>query len=137
MAFLERTLADSAARWTIVAIHESPYSAGYQGSNLEIRDRLAPVFARYGVQLVLSGHDHDYQRSRPIDGVTYIVTGAGGLTRGTGEEWFTAVSWSVLHYLDINVFRDRMLVRAIDQEGRAFDEVEIPVSSPSMLDPAA
>jgi len=130
MAFLERTLGEATEPWTIVAIHESPYSAGYQGSNLEVRDRYAPVFARGGVQLVLSGHDHDYQRSRPIDGVTYIVTGAGGLTRGTGEEWFTEVSWSVLHFLDINVFPDRMLVRAIDQEGRSFDEVEIPVETP-------
>jgi 3',5'-cyclic AMP phosphodiesterase CpdA len=127
--FLERTLANADETWTIVAIHESPYSAGYQGSDLEIRARYAPVFARYGVQLVLSGHDHDYQRSRTIDGVTYIVTGAGGLARGTGEEWFTEVSWSVLHFLDVNVFADHLLVRAIDQDGRAFDVVEVPVNS--------
>jgi hypothetical protein len=38
-AFLERTLREAAEPWTIVAIHESPYSAGYQGSNLEVRRR--------------------------------------------------------------------------------------------------
>lgn len=134
-AFLERTLREAAEPWTIVAIHESPYSAGYQGSNLEVRRRYAPIFARFGVQLVLSGHDHDYQRSRPIDGVTYIVTGAGGLTRGTGEEWFTEVSWAVLHFLDVNVFEDHMLVRAIDQDGMAFDEVEIPLDVRIPLSP--
>ncbi|MEX1124653.1 MAG: hypothetical protein WEE53_03210, partial [Acidimicrobiia bacterium] len=56
-------------------------------------------------------------------------TGAGGLGRVTGEEWFTEVSWSVLHFLDINVFPDHLLVRAIDQEARSFDEVEIPVDT--------
>ena len=125
LAFLEDTLRTADERWRIVAIHESPYSAGYQGSNITVRETYAPLFARYGVQLVLSGHDHDYQRSLPIDGVTYMIAGAGGRTRGTGEEWFTAASWSVLSYVDLNVFPDRLLLRAIDQEGRMFDEVRI------------
>jgi 3',5'-cyclic AMP phosphodiesterase CpdA len=123
--FLEDTLRDADEPWRIVAIHESPYSSGYQGSNLTVRDAYAPLFAEYGVQVVLSGHDHDYQRSVPIDGVTYIVTGAGGRTRGTGESWFTAASWSVLSYVDLNVFDDHLLLRAIDQGGRMFDEVTI------------
>jgi 3',5'-cyclic AMP phosphodiesterase CpdA len=125
LSFLEDTLRDADEPWRIVAIHESPYSAGYQGSNLTVRDEYAPIFERYGVQLVLSGHDHDYQRSVPIDGVIYVVTGAGGRTRGTGEDWFTAASWSVLSYVDLNVFDDHLLVRAIDQDGRMFDEVTI------------
>ena len=125
-AFLETTLRTATERWRIVAIHESPYSAGYQGSNLTVRERFVPFFERYGVQLVLSGHDHDYQRSEPIGGVTYVVSGAGGRTRGTGEEAFTAASWSVLQYTDVNVFLDHLLVRGIDQDARAFDEVEIP-----------
>ena len=44
-----------------------------------------PLFERYGVQLVLSGHDHDYQRSTLINGVTYVVSGAAAGTRRTGE----------------------------------------------------
>jgi 3',5'-cyclic AMP phosphodiesterase CpdA len=125
LAFLRDTLSNATETWRIVAIHESPYSAGYQGSNITVRDTYAPLFARYGVQLVLSGHDHDYQRSTPIDGVTYVISGAGGRTRGTGEDWFTAASWSVLSYTDLNVFPDHLLLRAIDQEGRMFDEVRI------------
>lgn len=126
-AFLEDTLRTATERWKIVAIHESPYSAGYQGSNLAVRDLFSPIFSRYGVQLVLSGHDHDYQRSVPIDGVTYMISGAGGRTRGTGEESFTAASWSVLHYVDLNVWPDRILLRAVDQNGMEFDQVTIPV----------
>jgi hypothetical protein len=125
LAFLETTLRQATERWRIVAVHEPPYSAGYQGSNLAVRDTFVPVFERYGVQLVLSGHEHDYQRSVPIDGVTYIVTGAAGQARGTGEESFTAASYSVFHYVDVNVWADRMLVRAVDEDAQVFDEVEI------------
>lgn len=123
--FLEDTLRDATERWRIVAVHEPPYSAGYQGSNLTVREAFSPLFARYGVQLVLSGHEHDYQRSVPVDGVSYVVSGAAGRTRGTGEDTFTAVSYAVYHFVDVNVFADRMLVRAVDQDARVFDEFEI------------
>ncbi len=123
--FLEETLRDATERWRIVAVHEPPYSAGYQGSSLAIREAFSPLFERYGVQLVLSGHEHDYQRSVPIDGVTYVISGAGGRTRGTGEEAFTVTSYAVYHYVDVNIWSDRLLLRAVDQDARVFDEVEI------------
>jgi 3',5'-cyclic AMP phosphodiesterase CpdA len=124
-SWLERTLRDTDARWKIVGLHHPPYSSGYQGSTRAARDAFAPVFERYGVQLVLSGHDHDYQRSVPIGGVTYIVTGAGSDTRGTGESDFTAAAWSTHHFTDIAVFPDRIELRAVDQEQRVFDEVTL------------
>jgi 3',5'-cyclic AMP phosphodiesterase CpdA len=124
--WLERTLSEATQPWKIVAIHESPYSAGYQGSNLDVRERFVPLFERFGVQLVLSGHDHDYQRSL-VNGVTYVVSGAGGRTRGTGEDDFTVVSYSVLHFVDLNVFEDRLVLRAVTQGGRVFDEATIPL----------
>ena len=122
LEFLEATLASSDARWRIVAVHHPPYSAGYQGSSVEVRDALAPILERHGVQLVLSGHDHDYQRSVPVDGVTYVVSGAGSGTRGTGEDEFTAVSWSWGHFLDIAVTGDRLVLRAVGNDGTIADE---------------
>jgi 3',5'-cyclic AMP phosphodiesterase CpdA len=123
--WLERTLASDAAqsaRWRVVALHHPPYSAGYQGSSREARAAFSPLFERYHVQLVLSGHDHDYQRSVPIGGVTYVVSGAGADTRRTGEADFTAVSFSWHHFLDVGVFADRLVVRAVNQERRVADE---------------
>ena len=122
LEFLEATLAASDARWRIVAVHHPPYSAGYQGSTLAVRTLLAPIVERHGVQLVLSGHDHDYQRSSPIDGVTYVVSGAGSGTRGTGEDEFTAVSWSWGHFVDIAITGDRLVLRAVGNDGTVFDE---------------
>lgn len=121
LAFLEESLASSDEEWKIVALHHPPYSAGMHGSSEEVRHAFAPLFERYGVQLVLSGHDHDYQRSEPIAGVTYVVSGGGSRTRLTGEEGFTAESWSANHFLDVTVFDDSLVLRAVMGDGRVAD----------------
>ena len=123
LEWLEATLRSSDDPWKIVAIHHPPYSAGYQGSSLEIRRELAPLMEEYGVQLVLSGHDHDYQRSTTINGVTYVVSGAGSGSRRTGEDDFTAMSFSWLHFLDIAVYPDHLVVRPVNDELRVADEL--------------
>ena len=121
--WLEETLAAAGDRWVVVAAHHPPYSAGYEGSSLETRRAFAPLFERHGVELVLSGHDHDYQRSKVIRGVTYVVTGAASETRRTGREEFTAKSVSWHSFVEVAVFADRMVVRAVNQDGRMFDSV--------------
>ena len=92
---------------------------------MQMREIWAPIFERTGVQLVLSGHDHDYQRSEVIGGVTYLVSGAAAGTRRTGEEDFTAVSFSWHHFVDIAVYDDELVVRAVNQDGRVADEVAL------------
>ena len=94
---------------------------GDHGSDLAVREAWSPLFVRAKVPLVLAGHDHDYQRSNPQDGVTYVVSGGGAKLRDTGRESFTAVSQSVLHYVDLLVYPDRLVGRAIDQEGDLID----------------
>ena len=107
--------------WTLVAMHHPPYSAGYHGSSMDVRDAWSPLFAAADVPLALAGHDHDYQRSEPQDGVTYVVSGAGAKLRKTGTEGFTEVSTSTLHLLDLLVYDDRLVGRAIDESGRLVD----------------
>ena len=125
--WLRRTLGQEQPRngWTVVAMHHPAYSAGYHGSDLGLRERWSPLFARAGVELVLAGHDHDYQRSEPQDGVTYVVSGGGAKLRPTGHADFTAVSDSRLHFLDLLFYADRVVGRAIDQDGRLVDAFTI------------
>lgn len=123
--WLEKTLAASEAKWKIAAMHHGPYSAGIHGSKETARAAFAPLFEKYGVQLVLSGHDHDYQRSFEQNGVTYIVSGAAAKTRKTAKADFTAVAWSTFHFVDLAVWDDRMELRAVDQDGRVFDKAVI------------
>lgn len=107
--------------WTVVAMHKPAYSAGHHGSDTEVQRLWAPLFDKYDVPLVFAGHDHDYQRSKPINGATYVVSGAGAKLRPTGRDDFTAVSSSTLHFVDMLVYSDRIALRAIDQDGMLVD----------------
>ena len=124
-AWLETTLATTDAVWRIVALHHPPYSAGWHGSSENVRRALEPLFNQYGVQLVLAGHDHDYQRSEPINGTTYVVSGAGARTRPTDRAPFTAVSWSTQHFVDLQIWPDRLELQAVAQDGLAYDSFEL------------
>lgn len=71
------TQAKAAGKTIVVFFHVPPYSIGSHGSSTEVQEILVPVFIKYGVRLVINGHDHNYYRTRR-EGITYIVTGGGG-----------------------------------------------------------
>jgi 3',5'-cyclic AMP phosphodiesterase CpdA len=127
LRWLRHELSEPAApgQWTVVAMHHPAYSSGVHGSNQAVRRLWAPLFAEYRVPVVLAGHDHDYERSNPQDGVTYVVSGAGAKLRPVGHSDFTAVSASTFHFLDLLFYKDRIAVRAIDQDGSLVDRFEI------------
>ncbi len=77
-AWLEHKLAASTARWKIAVFHHPAYTCGAYRSHPGVVARWVPLFERYGVDLVLSGHDHNYQRFAPRNGVRYVVHGGGG-----------------------------------------------------------
>jgi tartrate-resistant acid phosphatase type 5 len=72
-AWLKQNLAASTARWKIVYMHHAPYSSGPHGSTTDLRW----PYKAWGADLVLAGHDHDYERF-DIDGLPYVVNGLGG-----------------------------------------------------------
>lgn len=121
LAWLESTLAEAEAEWIVATMHHPMYSAGWHGSSVDVRARFEPIFEAYGVDLVLAGHDHDYQRSVPLDGISYVVSGGAAKLRRTDRADFTAVSWSTHHFVDLLVWPDRIEGRAVDHDGRVFD----------------
>jgi acid phosphatase type 7 len=130
-AWLEDDLSRNLLPWTIVYLHRPPYSSGDHGSAGDVRRAFAPLFADHGVDVVFAGHDHDYERTDAIVGVTYIVTGGGGHgTRPVGRSSFTAYSEDVLHFVYGEVTTERMLLHAIDASGREFDSVRIDRATP-------
>jgi hypothetical protein len=80
-AWLRRTLARSRARWRIAVMHHPPFTCGRYDAHTEVIDRWVPLFERYRVDLVLAGHDHNYQRFAPRRGVRYVVHGGGSPTQ--------------------------------------------------------
>jgi len=126
-AWLAADLAASTAPWKIVYMHRPPYSSGNHGSDTRLRGLLAPVFEKYGVQLVLAGHDHDYERMKPQNGVAYVVTGGGGKgTYDVGVSSFTAFSDEVIHFVQVDVSSDKLVLHAIDANGKQFDSMVVP-----------
>ena len=115
--FLRSALAASTATWKVVALHHPMYSAGSHGSDLETRAAFGDLIVDYGVDLVLAGHDHDYQRSKPVDGVVHIVSGGAAKVRPTGRAPFTAESAAEFHFVTLDVWGDQLVVSAFSQGG--------------------
>lgn len=127
--WLDEDLSKSTLPWKVVYLHRPLYSSGAHGSDTGLRTILEPVLNKHKVQLVLAGHDHNYERMKPHtkSGTQHIVTGGGG--RGTysvGTSSFTAFSSEVIHYVYIESDVDKMTIHAIDGEGREFDSVVVP-----------
>jgi tartrate-resistant acid phosphatase type 5 len=80
-AWLRRVLARSKARWRIAVFHHPAFTCGNYTSHPDVVARWVPLFERHRVRLVLSGHDHNYQRFAPRRGVRYVVHGGGSPTK--------------------------------------------------------
>ena len=80
--WLDRELADSDARWKIAYAHHPLYSSGKRhGSELDLRVLVEPLFLKHGVDVVLAGHEHFYERVKPQNGIYYFTSGAAGKLR--------------------------------------------------------
>jgi Calcineurin-like phosphoesterase len=80
--WLTRELAASGAHWKICFFHHPLYSAAhYHGPDIDLRSRIEPLFQKYGVNLVLSGHEHVYERIKPQFGIYYFILGSAGQLR--------------------------------------------------------
>ena len=82
-SWLEGELSRSRARWKIVFGHHPLLSHGSHGPTEAVAERLGPLLERSGVDLVVSGHDHDLQLLRSKSGWLQLVSGAGSSTRDT------------------------------------------------------
>jgi 3',5'-cyclic AMP phosphodiesterase CpdA len=80
--WLEDELKVSGSHWKIAVFHHPLYSSGERhGSDIQLREALEPLFLKYNVSVVLTGHDHFYERTKPQKGITYFVVGSGGQLR--------------------------------------------------------
>tara|TARA_R110001592_G_scaffold359340_3_gene665717 strand:+ start:78039 stop:80774 length:2736 start_codon:yes stop_codon:yes gene_type:complete len=72
MQWLEQDLKNNTAKWTIAFWHHPPYSKGShdsdnEGQLIEMRENANPLLEKYGVDLVLNGHSHSYERTYLLD----------------------------------------------------------------------
>lgn len=128
-ADLEAADKDPDIDWTIVMMHHAPYSASKHGSTKRLQEHWVPLFEAHGVDLVFSGHDHNYERTKPIRGnqvaddataPVYVVAGAFyAPAYSNGQEWWTATSThgSKANYVVMDVDGKTMRLKALSGDG--------------------
>lgn len=129
-AWLEQELAQAGDDWKVVFFHHPIYSSGARhGSDLPLRAALEPLFVKHGVSLVLSGHDHFYERMKPQKGVHYFVAGGAAKLR-PGNARRTAITAKAFDrdnsFLLLEFDGDVLHFQAISRTGETIDEGSIP-----------
>jgi Calcineurin-like phosphoesterase len=122
LEWLDRELGASKAKWKIVSGHHNIYSAGVYGINEVMERDVTPILKKHQVKLWINGHDHNYQRSQPIEGTTYLVCGGGGagLYPVKPRSW-TAFAQSVHSFGIVEVYADQIVMTGIDSYSRVLD----------------
>ena len=124
--WLEKELKASSSAWKIVFFHHPLYSSGDRhGSDLRLRDVVEPMFVKYNVSVVLTGHDHFYERVKPQQGITYFVTGSGGQLRKGNIDQRTGITArgfdTDLVFMAAEIAGDDMYFQAIARDGSTVD----------------
>jgi hypothetical protein len=123
--WLEAALREARDDWKICYFHHPLYSnAARHGSSVDLRTLLEPLFVKYGVNVVFSGHDHVYERIKPQKGIYYWVVGSAGQLRAGNmnptEE--TAASFDKDRaFLAVEIFRNDLFFQAISRTGQTVD----------------
>ncbi len=142
--WVDRDLAQarsSGVNWLILYCHEPPFTVGTYGDPPDaentqriMRLMIPPLADKYGIDLVLSGHDHNYQRSHPVRndaivdawqsprfvapaGTIYVVTGGGGVSLykedPTSDHRFTERFVLAHHAVSLSITPEELSVEAI------------------------
>ncbi|MCB9525120.1 MAG: metallophosphoesterase family protein [Myxococcales bacterium] len=132
--FLADTLeANKTVKWKFVLHHRPLFSASTaHGSATALVDEWMPLYDQYQVDAVFNGHDHNYERTRPIrnnqvvppgQGTYYVVAaGVGAPMYDNGSQWWTAISESTPSYALLRVAGDRAEFTAYRLDGTVIDE---------------
>jgi hypothetical protein len=82
LSWIDSQLKNSSAKWKICFFHHPMFTAAtFHGPDIDLRKQLMPLFTQDGVNLVLSGHEHVYERLKPQSGVYFFVLGNSGELR--------------------------------------------------------
>jgi len=139
LTWLEKELAAAAKTddWKICYFHHPLYSSGaFHGPSLELRKVLEPMFVKYGVNVVLSGHDHVYERIKPQKGIYYFLEGASGELR-VGNLKKTDITVAGFDkdrsFVTLEISGDELFFQTISRTGATVDSGTIQKAAPPGL----
>lgn len=132
--WLERDLARSTKDWNVVYFHH-PIASSQPQHRSPNREVLGPLLAKYGVDLVLTGHEHNYQRSAPLNdaGTIEVISGGGGKSlhpfawKQPAHNAYRDVDFG---HVEVEVTGDRLVGRYVVRDGSVRDTFVIPNATP-------
>lgn len=132
--WIDQDLAKSTKDWNVLYFHH-PLYAGAPGHNGPNKEYLAPLIAKHGVDLLLSGHEHNYQRSKPLNenGAIEIITGGGGQSlhpfrmKQPAHNAYRDVDFG---HVEVEVQDDQLVGRYVVRDGSVRDTFVIPNTTP-------
>lgn len=139
LRWLENDLRTTHLFWRVVFFHYPAYATGPNAGEVRsawVRQYVVPIMEKYGVQVVLNGHEHSYQRSEsiwksavtrlPNTGITYFTSGGGGaFLYPVAPSPYVAFGRSVHHYLRVEVRGTRMVFHAIRADRVEIDTITL------------
>lgn len=148
LAWLDADLAATDCYWRIVFLHHTPYPTGFHLGDpicAAVQQLVNPIIESHGVQLLLAGHEHGYERTFPLTGgqvvsssspsTTYVVTGGGGgALESVGSSAQTAISVQAFNYLRVDVDGQALTLTAIGLDGGQIDRVTLGAATHTAID---
>lgn len=134
-SWLEKALADADGepnlKWRVVVVHHGPWSSGPHGNNARLHDAgVIPLLAKHKVDLVISGHDHIYERGWS-DGLAYLVSGGGGAPVYKIKSKLPQARKleSVRHFVEVSVSSSSMQIVATRLDGSTIERCGLSKSA--------
>ncbi len=128
---IARDADQSHALWKFVSYHVPSVNLGGHKSAWQQKEAL-PAFAAAGIDFVVTGHSHQYERFRPVQPpgegsfVTYITTGGGGAPlAAVAPTSYHACARAVYHFCLFHIQGGRLTLDTIDAEGRIIDHLDV------------
>jgi predicted phosphodiesterase len=125
LQWLEKELAASGSDWKIALFHHPLYASGMHGGDEVLRAKLEPLFVKYKVNVVFTGHEHFYERIKPQRGIQYFVAGnsaklrKGDISQKTG---LTAFGYDRGYtFMLVEIDGDTLNYEVINQDGMPID----------------
>jgi 3',5'-cyclic AMP phosphodiesterase CpdA len=135
--WLDKALRDTKSDWKIAYFHHPLYSSGAaHGSEDDLRLIVEPLFTQHGVNVVLAGHEHFYERVKPQKGIYYFTNGgAAKLRKGdirktgmTEKGYDTDYSFMI-----VEIDKDNLSFQTISRVGKTIDSGTIVRAAPPVL----
>lgn len=125
LEWLDKELAASGSDWKIAFFHHPLYSSGGTHGSADLqRELLEPIFLKYGVNVVIAGHEHFYERLKPQKGIAYFTIGSSAKLRKGDLKKTEMTAYGNDHeyaFMLMEIVDDELYYQAINHKGATID----------------